>query len=291
MTATLSLRRGHTSATLCPATGGAIVSLCWRGIELLRPASAQSPVRQMGMFTLVPYSNRIGYGQLPGETPLRANFAPEPHSVHGFGWQRPWQVAHAGADRASLELAHQADEDWPFACHAALQVALTADGALLHLSLTNTDTRPMPAGLGFHPFCPVDATTRLRAAWDGRWELDAVHLPCRLAPLTAHDDFHVSRPVSGWEVDHCFTGWDGSATLDYATHSVDIAAGPECPYLVCLRPADGRPFIALEPVSHVSNAHQLDQRAVSRTGLRLLAPGATFTISMAISARPNGTQP
>ena len=291
MTATLSLRRGHTSATLCPATGGSIVSLCWRGIELLRPASAQSPVRQMGMFTLVPYSNRIGYGQLPGETPLRANFAPEPHSVHGFGWQRPWQMVQASADSARLELAHQADEDWPFACHAALQVALGEDGAMLHLSLTNTDARPMPAGLGFHPYFPVDASTGLRAAWDGRWELDAAHLPCQLAPVTARDDFHRARPVSDWIVDHCFTGWDGSATLDYPSHSVHISAGPECPYLVCFRPADGRPFIALEPVSHVSNAHQLELRGVARTGLRLLAPGVTFTISMAIRATPTGTSP
>jgi aldose 1-epimerase len=284
MTGILTLCRGHMSATVCPDIGGALASLRWRGIDLLRPAPEDATVRQMGMFALLPYSNRIGHGRLPGETPLRANFPPEPHSVHGFGWQRSWQVTQAGPEHARLELAHSPDLDWPFACHAALAFSLSDDGVALQLSLRNADTRAMPAGLGFHPYFPVDQSTRLRAHWDLRWELDDAHLPTHAAPLTRLDDFRRPRPVSAWVVDNCFTGWDGSAMLDYATHSVHIGAGPECPHLVCFRPGDGRPFIALEPVSHVSNAHQLQERGVSGTGLRILAPGATFAINMAIRA-------
>ncbi len=97
--------------------------------------------------------------------------------------------------------------------------------------------------------------------------------------------------MTDWRVDNCFAGWNGAATLDYATHSVRIEAGPECPYIVCFRPADGRPFIALEPVSHVSNAHQLEERGVAGLGLRMLAPDQTFSIRMAIRAMPNTRQP
>lgn len=291
MTGMLVLAHGDTTATIDAHTGGAIARLRWCGIDLLRPAGEGATVREMGMFVLVPYSNRIGLGGLPGEVRLAANFPGEPHSIHGFGWQRAWQVSDAGADWACLDLVHAPDAHWPFSCQATLNIALRADGAQMQLSLRNTDTRPMPAGLGFHPFFPVDDSTFLQAQWDGRWELDAARLPIHLAAVSVQDDFSAPRLVSGWHVDNCFTGWPGRATLHYAHHSVCIEAGPECPYIVCFRPADGRPFVAIEPVSHVSNAHQLEQRGVAGTGLRTLAPAETFSIRMAISAMPTTRQP
>lgn len=284
MTALLTLASGDTSATVSALTGGAIATLQWRGIDLLRPGAADATVRQMGMFVMVPYSNRIGHGRLPGEAPLPANFPGEPHSIHGFGWQRPWQATQEGAGSVRLDLAHAADSHWPFACHATQHIALQADGARLVLSVKNTDTRAMPAGLGFHPFFPVDEHTRLQADWSGRWELGDDHLPTHLAPLSARDDFSAPRDVSGWRVDNCFSGWRGRVTLHYARHSMRIEAGPECPHIVCFRPDDGRAFVALEPVSHISNAHQLAHGGVAGTGLRTLAPGQTFSIHMAIRA-------
>ncbi|MFC0133783.1 hypothetical protein CR105_09115 [Massilia eurypsychrophila] len=291
MNGMLALAQGDTSAAIDAHTGGAVASLKWRGIDLLRPAGEGATVREMGMFVLAPYSNRIGLGALPGETRLAANFPGEPHSIHGFGWQRAWQVSGAGADWACLELVHAPDEHWPFSCRATLNIALRTDGVRMQLSLRNNDTRPMPAGLGFHPFFPVDAATCLQAQWDGRWELDAARLPTHLTTLSTRDDFSAPRSVGGWQVDNCFTGWPGRATLSYAHHCVRIEAGPECPYVVCFRPADGRPFVAIEPVSHVSNAHQLEQRGVTGTGLRWLAPAETFSIRMAIRAMPTTRQP
>ena len=277
--AILSLACGANQVLVHPGVGGAIRQFLWRGIDILRPTPLDAGVRQMGVFPLAPYSNRIGYGHLPGHAPLRPNFPGEPHSMHGFGWQRAWRVLAVDRCRARLLLEHAADEDWPFDCELTQDVELDEHALTLRLALRNTDTRAMPVGLGFHPFFPVDGDTRLDAQWDGMWERDLDHLPEHHVAATCA----ALRAVAGWKVDNCFTGWMGAATLDYAHHRVRIEAGPACGYLVCFRPGDGRAFIALEPVSHIPNAHQMAARGVAPTGLRELASGECFDISMTIT--------
>ena len=285
---TIQLVNGDMSTLLCPEIGGAVARLAWRGLDILRPtpqtAIEQGQIRQMGIFPLVPYSNRIGNGLLPLEGKayalLRGNFLPEPHSIHGFGWQRVWQVDQQDATSVSLVLKHASDDDWPFSCECRMQFVLSKQGLSLQLSVRNDDAQTMPTGLGFHPYFPVDANTSLRAGWSGYWMMNTDNLPVLhkvLEPPTQ------ARKLIGWHVDNCFTGWQGRATLNYASHRTVIEASPECPYIVCFRPADGRPFIALEPVSHVNNAHQLERRGVHQTGLRWLKTGESFSISMGIN--------
>lgn len=285
---TIQLVNGDMSALLCPEIGGAVARLAWRGLDILRPtpqsAIEHGQVRQMGIFPLVPYSNRIGNGLLPLEgkaySLLRANFLPESHSIHGFGWQRVWHVEQQDASSASLVLKHHPDDDWPFACECRMQLVLTSEGLSMQLSVRNDDPQTMPAGLGFHPYFPVDASTSLRAYWNGYWIMNTDNLPVLHKALDAPS---TARRLIDWHVDNCFTGWQGRATLNYASHRTVIEAGPECPYIVCFRPADGRPFIALEPVSHVNNAHQLERRGVHPTGLHWLKTGQSFSVSMRIN--------
>ena len=290
---TVRLVNGDMNALLCPDLGGAVARLTWRGLDILRPtpeaAIEQGQVRQMGIFPLVPYSNRIGNGLLPLEGKayalLRANFLPEPHSLHGFGWQRSWQVEQHDAVSISLVLQHSPDDDWPFACECRMQIVLSKQSLSLQLSVRNDDAQTMPAGLGFHPYFPVDAKTSLGAVWDGYWMMNTDNLPVLHKALESPSQ---ARKLIDWQVDNCFTGWKGRATLNYVSHHTVIEAGPECPYIVCFRPTDGRPFIALEPVSHVNNAHQLERRGIQKTGLQWLKTGQSFSTSMNINIVPEG---
>ena len=170
----LHLTSGDSAATVCPQIGGSIAQFTWRGQDILRPAPdtaiRDGLVRQMGCYPLVPYSNRIGHGKLVvdgQEFQLRANAPPEPHALHGFGWQRERQVAECTGDSATLTLMHHADEDWPFACEVTETIRLSADALHLALTLRNLDSRPMPAGLGFHPYFPIDSSTNFagRVGW------------------------------------------------------------------------------------------------------------------------------
>jgi aldose 1-epimerase len=288
--AALSLKSGDSEAILCPEIGAAIARYSWRGRDILRPtpdaAIAEGSVRQMGVYPLVPYSNRIGQAKLMvGDQTflLRPNFSQEPHAVHGFGWQRAWRVVSRNESSVELYLQHEPDIDWPFACEATQVTELMPDSLTLTLSVKNADARPMPAGLGFHPYFPLTANTSLQAAWNGIWKMGADSLPIELCPVPAEANFSESRPLTGWKVDNCFTAWNHRATLDYATHRVQITASDACRNIVVYAPNDGRNFIALEPVTNINNAFALHTQGVANTGTRMLARGESFEISMTIS--------
>jgi aldose 1-epimerase len=289
-TPTLQLKSGDGLLVLCPDLGAAIARFIWRGHEILRRAPDTAIrdrlVRQMGSYALVPFSNRIGQGKLmlgSQSIQLRANMAPEPHAIHGFGWQRPWKVARQTVDAVDLALAHAADEDWPFACEAAQTLRLTHNTLSQTLSIKNTGARPMPAGLGFHPFFPLSNDLHLQTTWKQMWKMGADMLPTELVDPPAEADFSELRPVAGWKVDHCFTGWSRRAVLDYATHRVQIDASDACRQIVCFAPDDGRNFIALEPVSNINNAFALAAAGRTDTGMKMLAPGEAFGISMSLA--------
>ena len=288
----LTLRQGDSELQLCPQIGASIARLTWRGHDILRPAPDDAirdgNVRRMGSFPLLPYSNRIGHGQLlaDGVTHvLRANFAPEPHAVHGFGWQRGWEVAESDADSACLMLQHAPDEDWPFACEGWQSVALRRDAVTIKLSVANRDHRRMPAGLGFHPYFPLTDQLTLQTEWQSMWRMNEESLPVGAENPPAGTDFSCARTVAGWRIDNCFSGWNREAILDYQTHSVQIDATDECNHVICYIPSDGRKFIAIEPVSHVNNALQL--RAAGEAGVDMLwlAPGESMEISMTLTMR------
>ncbi len=297
-TTIIKLQSADSEVLLCPEIGGAVARFTWRGIDILRRAPDRAIneklVRQMGSYPLVPYSNRIGHGKLiVGDQtfPLRANFAPSPHAIHGFGWQREWRVAKRASDAVELHLQHVSDVDWPFACEATQSLRLTANALTIRLAVKNTDKRTMPAGLGFHPFFPLTPDTHLQADWKGMWKMDADALPTTLVGVPPEADYSQLRPAANWTVDNCFTGWNRRAVLDYPTHRMQIDASEACRQIVVFAPNDGRNFIALEPVTNINNAFALAAKGVADTGVRMLASGESFEISMTITASGHASKP
>src|SRR4051812_14410085 len=93
---TLRLSAGSLACTVEPSLGACLRSLRWRDALVLRPTPDDLPTARLaGSYPLVPCSNRIGDARLDwqGRTwPLTPNNAPEPHAIHGIGWQLPWTV-------------------------------------------------------------------------------------------------------------------------------------------------------------------------------------------------------
>lgn len=297
-TKTLLLQSGDSQLTLCPEIGAAIARFTWKGHDVLRRAPDTAiearNVRQMGVYPLVPYSNRIGNAKLivGNETfLLRPNFMQEPHAIHGFGWQREWQVVKQSLSSAELHHKHLADADWPFACTGRQVVKLDQNLLTLVLSVTNNDKRAMPAGLGFHPYFPITPDTHLHTDWKGMWKMGADALPTTLGQVPPEADFSQLRPVMGWKIDHCFTGWSRRAVLDYSTYSVQLDASELCRQVVVFAPNDGRNFIALEPVTNINNAFALAASGIADTGTRMLAAGESFEISMSITLSGRAASP
>lgn len=296
----VALASGDADVVVAPGVGGAIASFRWRDHDLLRPtpeaARTAGDVRQFASYPLVPYSNRIAQAMLAHEAAthsLARNFGHHPHAIHGVGWQRAWTLDAAEPARVRLGLDHVPDGEaaraWPFAFQASQSIVLGAlpDEAMLSLTLTirNTDTRAFPFGLGWHPFFPCDGTTELGFAAAGVWETDDTRLPTRHIAVPPQWRFDPPRPIGTTALDNVFTGWPGEATIRWPQSGcrVRIEADRACAHLVVFVPA-GREFLAVEPVTHMTDAFNRAARRERDTGTRYLEPGEARSCTMRIVA-------
>lgn len=269
------LRAGALRLALRPDLGGCIAGL-WHGeAPILRSTepAALTASRPSGCYPLVPYSNRIAYCQFRWggrDYTTQPNFDASPHSVHGVGWKRPWQIVWRSAFEAVMQLVHPGDADWPFPFEATQRFALTPEAMTVTLALTNTGEATQPVGLGWHPYFTKRAGSHLHIDIDARWDSDAAELPVRRVSQSGIDS-----DVSQLDLDNCFDGWTGPAHLRDARFSLQLSSSLD--RLVVFTPRD-RPYFCVEPVSHVSNAIHMADPGVH--GLRSVAPGERFKASM-----------
>jgi len=302
VTATLELRAGAARVVLAPEVGGAIVAYEWNGKPMLRPtpsdALAAGDVQRFGSYPLLPFSNRIAGATLrwQGNTYSLLRYIPEvPHAIHGNGWRRAWSVLEREPARATLELVHDAADEraleWPFPYRAQQRFDLADDTLTMTLVIANIGDAPFPFGLGWHPYFPRSATTLLGFAADAVWQTDSSVLPTRLESVPAQWRFAPPRPIADTRLDHCFVGWRRPATLSRPEQSLRtmIDADAACTHLVVYVPAE-RDYLAIEPVTHMTDAFNRAEAGQRDTGTRVLAPGAKFSCTMHLSlATPDAT--
>ncbi len=283
---------------IAPAVGGAIAAFDWNGTAILRPTSpaalAAGAVREFACYPLVPFSNRIAEATLRWEGhafPLLRYMPAHPHAIHGSGWQHPWSVVERETHRAVLELTHDAvgahAAAWPFAYRARQTFTLAGSTLALRLEIVNIGDRTFPFGLGWHPFFPRSPRVELGFRADGVWETDPSCLPTRHTAVPAAWDFSTPRAIGATTVDNCFTRWRQPAIVGWPERglSVEVSADAACDHLVVFVPPD-RDFIAVEPVTHMTDAFNRAALGQPDTGTRLLAPEAAFSCTMRLSVVP-----
>lgn len=274
------LHAGAMRLALRPDLGGCIAGLWHRDVPILRsaePAALAGP-RESACFALLPYSNRLGYRRFRWhgvDHTTQPNFEDSPHSLHGVGWQRPWDIVSSSAAEVVLRYRHAADADWPFAFEARQYIHLTPQLLRAQLVFDNLADIAQPVGLGWHPYFPKRARSRLHVECEGRWDKDAAQLPVRKVAQAGID-----ADVRHLDYDHGFDGWRGAARIRDEAMSLQLSSSLD--RVVVYTPAQ-YDYFCVEPVSHVTNAiHMADPLA---HGLRSVAPGASTEAWMQLDVR------
>ncbi len=290
----ITLRDGPLSVVLAPAVGGALARFWFEGtgsaLELLRPAPeralAQPDPWAMACFPLVPWSNRIRDARFAfgGRTVrLTPNRPPDPHAIHGHGFQTAWKVVDLAPAWATLEHRHAPDE-WPWAYRAVQRVALTPERLALELAVTNESDAAMPAGLGWHPYFPRTLETTLTARVTGLWLTDTEVLPTACVAPAPERDPGRGLAVDRTALDNAFVGWDGEAVVAWPERRARIRLtrhGPLDTLVVYTPPA--QPFFCAEPVSHITDAFNLAAAGRTDTGMLTLAPGESVRATLTMT--------
>jgi aldose 1-epimerase len=282
------LAHGADRCELLPQVGGSIGAWTVQGQQMLRAASAASIAARnplgMASFPLVPYSNRIGNAvfQWKGKpVQLVRNFAPEPHSIHGVGFERPWLCADHTGESAELTLNHQPDDCWPWAFEARQRITISEQQLTLDLTATNRAPHAAPLAFGHHPYLPHPGA-HLTFAARGVWLTGQDGLPGERVTPSGKFDFSQATPVEHVSIDHCFTGWSGSAYITWPEKpwALHISGSRTLPSaVVCIRGADS--VFCFEPVPHINNSLNLQG---FEPAMPIVAPGESFRASIRFRA-------
>jgi aldose 1-epimerase len=257
-------------------------------------ASGQKRASGSGIPLLFPFAGRLRgtvfhwegreYPQAAGDG--RGN------ALHGFVLDRPWRILERQPDSVRGQFQASLDgpellERWPADFRVTVTYQLRGEALETRLLVENPDTRPLPFGLGTHPYFRLplggpsgeDCIVKLPVA--ARWELVEMQPTGRRLPLEDAAAFAAGQRFERLTLDDAFTDLQFEGA--WCTAEIrDPASG------VCLRLQFDRGFrecivytpphrqaICIEPETCVPNAFELQGQGID-AGLRILDPGAAF---------------
>jgi len=148
-----------------PDVGARLHALRAFGREVLRtPADADEHRREpffWGAYVMAPWCNRIAAAPTAvagSVVDVPSNF-PDGTAIHGQVYAKPWKVD--GPGRFSVRCG---GDGWPWDYQVRMRVEV--EGAVLRvaLELVNASDRPMPGGLGLHPWFARPLRAAIRGA-------------------------------------------------------------------------------------------------------------------------------
>jgi aldose 1-epimerase len=268
---------------LAPDIGGCVTAFRTLGPKagpIFRDAPADlTDAVNASAFPLVPFCNRIRDGRFSfrgREVRLQPNMAGDPSPLHGQGWRGAWRVLTETERCVELGFSHTPGE-WPWAYEARQRFQLNATGLTYTLTLHNTSSEPMPAGLGLHPYFPCDGDTVISTRVETVWTVDDKVLPVAQEPAVGRYDLH-ERRINGAGLDNGYGGWDGAADMRWPDRSLSVAmTSPGARFFQVYAPASGGVFVA-EPVTHANAALNQPESEWPALGIVVLQPGGMMDL-------------
>ncbi|MEL7546023.1 MAG: aldose 1-epimerase [Pseudomonadota bacterium] len=283
----ITLRSGDMALSLAPEIGGSVASLVWRGQNLLRTAPTQSDAidpRDMAAFPMVPFVGRVPNGVFVwngNSIRLPANMPPEPHAIHGFGWQTEWETTHVSANAITLCHEHSTGA-WPWEYVATQHFQVDPNRLQITLALWNQSTETMPAGLGWHPYFPK-AGALLHMQTEEEWIPASSYAPTKAIAVHAERDFSKSRILRGLDIDHVFSISAPEINLSWPTYELQLNSASPISFATVYAPSEAD-FFCVEPITHVPGALN-GSVPLSNTGLRLIEPNSKLELKLQLSVR------
>jgi aldose 1-epimerase len=279
-----ALSAGAIAVDLYPTLGGRIGRLRHVSedgeFDFLLPLDPDSfdPAQwqRAGCFPMLPFTNKFRDNRLEWDGGIVKVAQPGSAAwFHGWGHRKAWSVDELGPSHCLMSLVVEESDAWPWTWRAELRFGVDPGGLDIVLQVTNLSTRPMPAGLGFHPYFAMgqgaEVTVFADSIWHGNPASESLPvLQRRLdGPLRFVLRRHaLPRDTFTW---FCETG-RAAARIDYPGTQRHVGvSSPEAGHVVVHYRA-GESFLCVEPCTHL--AGRLDPAA------NVVPPGQRTRLSM-----------
>lgn len=231
------------------------------------PAGDSNPLNS-ACFPLVPFSNRIDQGAFTFQGSnfvLPKNMACEPHAIHGFGWQKPWIVEAHDSRSISIMHHHEPTEGWPWHYEARQHISLNDEGMSISIEVCNLSDKPMPAGLGLHPYFIQRQGTQVKTKVGCIYMNNVAGLPIARSSEHSLPEFDGVLPEG---LDNIYGDWRGTTTISW--HKAELVMQAfSASFLVVYTPQQ-EDYFCLEPVTHRTNAINSNANLPEPSGLIVL---------------------
>ncbi len=176
---------------------------------------------------------------------------------------------------------------FPFAWRGDIVYSVAAGRLNADLSLTNRDYRPMPAGMGLHPYFPKTSGTRLTFDATGLWPADAPEaVALGAGPIEPGLDFRKGQDAADIVLDRCYEGWDGRATLTAADGATTTIEADPVFGKIQIYDAWDYPYICIEPVTNANDGFNRAALGIPGHAVAVLSPGQRLEGRISISHSP-----
>ncbi|WP_445678724.1 aldose 1-epimerase [Radicibacter daui] len=282
-----SLRITSDKLVVEAGTEGGVLLGGWtrQGLPFLRPfVDGEGPeVLRASCFPLVPVGNRVQHNgfELQGR---HWSFTPNtdgPWYLHGDGWLGSWQVEEHRADLLRLSFRQSEAAHSPHLYRAEQCFSLEGPVLRMAMEVTNLGQDTLPFGIGFHPYFPRTAGTRLLAPAQGWWPEGPDFLPEAECPPPPEVDFSQLKPLPARRLNNGYRGWSGRARIEWSENGLAVDIAGDAVFSTCMiyAPVEDQQFFCFEPMSHAPNALASE----GPRGLHLLAPGETLAGSITLT--------
>jgi aldose 1-epimerase len=261
-----------------------------------------------GIPILFPFPNRIRGGQYTWDGKsyqLPLNDGPKQNAIHGFACRRPWRVVGEGADEAAgawVTGEFQGSKDaadcvglWPADYILRVTYRLVVGGLRIEAEVTNPDDRPLPFGLGYHPYFRIPFSPEVKA------EECTVSTPARsfwaltdaLPDGTRHmvdsaRDLNTQRRFGELQLDDVLTDLppatepfpERGSIVATSGRALSIRCDADFREMVVFTPGNRQAF-CIEPYTCTTDAINLQARGVD-AGLLVLPPGGTWKAAVGL---------
>lgn len=249
---------------IAPEAGGGIASLELGDRQILSPkyGNFAPGAPTLAGIILLPFSNRIGNGRFvfQGQNHcIDPNVSGEMFPIHGDAHQKPWSVDYHTEKLVTLKLSN--GRIGPFSYTATQTYHLEQTSLLWSVRLVNAGMDTLPFGVGFHPWFPRTAQTRLQFEAKDVWLNNDADLSEHLSPVPENPlwDFAVSSPLPDALINNAFVNWNRKAIFNQGTNGVTLrlTASESLSSAIIYSPSANSDFFCFEPISHPINAHNL----------------------------------
>lgn len=293
MTDRIAMESDDAYVEMLPSLGGAVTAFDLKQdggrVAVFRRWNGEpDDPRTVSCSPMVPFFNRISGGGFAFDGtfyPIAPNVAHEPVPIHGDGWYTPWQVKEKSLSRVALTLRSTAIPPFDY---EATQVAELKGGTLsLQLSVEHCGDKPIPYGIGFHPWFDRTPGVVIHAPVTGVWLEQPPDFPAKPTPekLPEKWDYNTPHGLPDDFFDNGFAGWSGKGRIEWKDRGVvlDVEADPPTPYLHMYSLDKDCPVFCFEPVTQPFNAYGLPGTPESR-GLAVLAKGEKLSLKVHFAA-------